>query len=156
MNLESEAGAMTPRGLLAAGEATAHPRLRLHRGFRSHHLPGQRDVIVYLPPGYDEQPERHYPVLYMQDGQNLFDGRTSYIPGRTWEMGDQADAAIEAGEVEPLVIVGIYNTGDRRLAEYTYERDWQMGGGEADSYGQLLTRELMPWIAGQYRVKPER
>ena len=62
-------------------------------------------------------------------------GRTSFIKDRTWEVREAADAAIEAGEVEPLVIVGIYNTGDRRLAEYTHERDWQMGGGEADDYG---------------------
>jgi len=54
------------------------------------------------------------------------------------------------------VIVGIYNTGDRRLAEYTYEYNWQMGGGEADAYGQLVTQELMPWIASQYRVRSER
>jgi predicted alpha/beta superfamily hydrolase len=92
----------------------------------------------------------------MHDGQNLFDGRTSFLPGRTWQVREQADSAIEAGEVEPLIIVGIYNTGDRRLAEYTPDRDWQRGGGEADRYGLLLTRELMPWIAGQYRVRPER
>jgi enterochelin esterase-like enzyme len=156
LNLESEVDAMTPRGLLAAEEATAHPRLRLHRAFRSHHLAGQRDLIVYVPPGYDEQPERSYPVLYMQDGQNLFDPRTSFIPGRTWEMREQADAAIDAGTLEPLVIVGIYNTGDRRLAEYTFERDWQMGGGEAAQYGMMLTRELMPFIASRYRVRRER
>ena len=99
----------------AEDEPAPNPRLRLHRGFESRYLPDARDVIVYLPPAYDEQPERSYPVLYMHDGQNLFDGRTSFIPGRTWEMGEQADEAIEAGEVEPLVIVGIYNTGDRRL-----------------------------------------
>ena len=133
-----------------------HPRLRLHRGFRSQFLPDERDMIVYLPPGYDRHPEREYPVLYMQDGQNLFDGRTSFIPGRTWQMREHADAAIKAGEVEPLVIVGIYNAGDRRLAEYTHERDWQMGGGEAAHYGRLMTEELMPWIAGQYRVRTER
>jgi predicted alpha/beta superfamily hydrolase len=69
---------------------------------------------------------------------------------------EQADAAIEAGEVEPLVIVGVYNTGDRRLAEYTHERDWERGGGEAKDYGRLLTEEMMPWIAGQYRVRTER
>jgi len=113
-------------------------------------------VIVYVPPGYDQHSERHYPVLYMHDGQNLFDGRTSFIPGRTWQVREHADAAINAGEVEPLIIVGVYNTGDRRLAEYTPDRDWQMGGGEAVSYGLLLTRELMPWIAGRYRVRPER
>ena len=109
--------------------------MRLHRAFESHYLPDERDVIVYVPPGYDREPERTYPVLYLHDGQNLFDGRTSFVPGRTWRMREQADEAIEAGEVEPLIIVGIYNTGDRRLAEYTPERDWQMGGGEADRYG---------------------
>ena len=142
------------QGLPAGGPP--HPRLKLHRDFPSRFLPDTRDLIVYLPPGYDRHPQRDYPVLYMQDGQNLFDGRTSFIPGRTWEMCEQADTAIEAGEVEPLVIVGIYNTGDRRLAEYTFERDWQMGGGEGAAYGQLVTRELMPWIAARYRVRTER
>ncbi len=132
---------------------TPHSRLRVHRGFRSRVLPDARDLIVYMPPDYQEHPDRQYPVLYLNDGQNLFDGRTSFIKDRTWEVREAADAAIEAGEVEPLVIVGIYNTGDRRLAEYTHERDWQMGGGEADDYGLLLTRELIPWIGAHYRVK---
>ena len=135
---------------------TPHERLKVHRGFRSRILPDRRDVIVYLPPGYEADSERTYPVLYLNDGQNLFDPQTSYIKGKTWQVRETADAAIEAGEVEPLVIVGIYNTGDRRLAEYTPEKDWQMGGGEADSYGELLTRELMPWIAEHYRVRHER
>jgi enterochelin esterase-like enzyme len=135
---------------------TPHERLRVHRGFRSRILPDRRDLIVYLPPGYEAESPRTYPVLYLHDGQNLFDPETSFIKGRTWQVREAADAAIAAGEVEPLIIVGVYNTGDRRLAEYTHERDWQMGGGEADSYGELLTRELMPWIAGQYRVKAGR
>ena len=156
MNLEPQLNGGAPEGLLAAGSELQHPRLRLHREFPSIYLPDKRDLIVYLPPGYDPHAERSYPVLYLHDGQNLFDGRTSFIPGRTWELREQADAAIEAGEVEPLVIVGIYNTGDRRIAEYTHERDWRMGGGEAASYGKLLTRELMPWIADQYRVQTER
>ena len=139
-----------------AEDTPPHPRLRLHSAFESRYLPDARDIIVYLPPDYDDQPERTYPVLYMHDGQNLFDGRTSFIPGRTWQVREQADAAIEAGEVEPLIIVGIYNTGDRRLAEYTPDRDWQMGGGEAASYGLLLTRELMPWIAERYRIRTDR
>jgi enterochelin esterase-like enzyme len=128
----------------------------LHRAFRSRYLPGLRSLIVYVPPGYDEHPEETYPVLFLQDGQNLFDGRTSYVPDRTWQVREQADAAIEAGELAPLVIVGIYNAGDRRLAEYTHERDWQMGGGQADDYGMMLTREVMPWIASQYRVRQDR
>jgi predicted alpha/beta superfamily hydrolase len=141
---------------VAPDPADLHPRLRLHRGFESRYLPDNRDVIVYLPPEYDLDPGRTYPVLYMQDGQNLFDPRTSFIPGKTWRLSEQADEAIGEGTVEPLIIIGIFNTGDRRLAEYTPERDWQMGGGEAANYGQLLTRELMPWIAKRYRVRTER
>jgi predicted alpha/beta superfamily hydrolase len=136
--------------------ATPHDRLKVHRAFRSRILPDRRDLIVYLPPQYEAEPERKFPVLYLNDGQNLFDPATSYIKGKTWQVRETADAAIEAGEVEPLVIVGIYNTGNRRLAEYTPERDWQMGGGEADSYGAMLTSELMPWIAEHYRVLTDR
>jgi enterochelin esterase-like enzyme len=143
--------------LLAEGEAAPlHPRIHLHRAFFSRYLPDPRDLIVYVPPDYEQHPERTYPVLYLHDGQNLFDPRTSFMPGRTWQVREHADAAIEAGEVEPLIIVGVYNTGDRRLAEYTHERNWQMGGGEADAYGLLLTRELLPWIAARYRVRADR
>lgn len=138
------------------GDAQSHPRLRLHKGFQSKYLASDRNVIVYVPPGYDRATDRTYPVLYLHDGQNLFDGRTSFVPGRTWQVLEHADSAIEAGEVEPLVIVGIYNTGDRRLAEYTHEYNWQMGGGEADAYGDLITRELMPWIADTCRVRHDR
>ena len=157
MNLESQTNGDASDGLLAEMDATPlHPRLRLHKAFKSGYLPDDRDVIVYLPPGYDEELGRTYPVLYLHDGQNLFDGRTSFIKGRTWMVREHADEAIEEGEVEPLVIVGIYNTGDHRLAEYTHEYNWQMGGGEADKYGDLLTQELMPWIASQYRVRQDR
>lgn len=136
--------------------ASPHPRLHLHKAFKSRHLPDDRDVIVYVPPQYENEPEQSFPVLYLHDGQNLFDGRTSFVPGRTWQILDHADAGIEAGEIEPLVIVGIYNTGDRRIAEYTHEYNWQMGGGEADRYGKLITEELMPWIASRYRVRQDR
>ena len=116
-------------------------------------MPDDRDVTVYLPPGYDEEPDRQYPVLYLQDGQNLFDPRTSFIPGRTWKVADTADAVIASGEVEPLIIVGIANTGEHRLSEYTPTRDWKMGGGEAHKYGDLLAQDLLPFISGTYRVR---
>jgi enterochelin esterase-like enzyme len=136
-------------------EALPHPRLRFHPQFHSRFLPDDRDVTVYLPPGYDDEPGRHYPVLYLHDGQNLFDPRTSFIPGRTWQVAETADTVIEAGEVEPLIIVGIANTGERRIAEYTPTRDWKMGGGEANKYGDLLTHDLLPFIASTYRVRDE-
>jgi predicted alpha/beta superfamily hydrolase len=157
LNLESQENHGPNEGLLAQVEdAPLHPRLRLHKAFKSIYLQNERDVIVYVPPGYDEEPDRTYPVLYLHDGQNLFDGRTSFVAGRTWMVREHADEAIATGEVEPLVIVGIYNTGDRRLAEYTHEYNWQLGGGEAEKYGDLLTRELMPWIADRYRVRGDR
>jgi enterochelin esterase-like enzyme len=131
---------------------TPHPRLRLHRHFRSNFLPDARNLLVYLPPQYASETQRHYPVLYMQDGQNLFDPETSFVPGRTWEVRETTDAAIEAGLIEPLIIVGIYNTGDRRISEYTPTRDWKMGGGEAPLYGRLLVEELLPFIAKHYRT----
>lgn len=144
------------RRLHATAQMNPEPeptRLHLHSGFRSRFLPDSRDVTVYLPPDYHDDPEQTYPVLYMQDGQNLFDSENAFVKGRTWRMAQSADAAIASGEVEPLIIVGIANAGERRLAEYTPTRDWKLGGGEADKYGRMLTEELLPRIASQYRVR---
>lgn len=113
-------------------------------------------MVVYTPPGYEDDRDRAYPVLYLHDGQNLFDGQTSFIHGRTWQVQEHADAVIQGGEAEPVIIVGIYNAGERRLAEYTHERDERMEGGEAGDYGLLITRELMPWMAAHYRVRAGR
>lgn len=145
-----------PDALRKATGSTPHPRLHLHRAFHSRYLPSDRDLVVYVPPEYDEHSERGYPVLYLHDGQNLFDPETSFVRGRTWQVREHADAAIEAGEVEPLIIVGIYNTGLHRIDEYTPEGDPHRGGGKAARYGQLLTEELMPWIAARYRVRTDR
>jgi predicted alpha/beta superfamily hydrolase len=121
-------------------------------------LRNSREVIVYLPPGYDDQANRRFPVLYLHDGQNLFDGRTSYVPGMDWHVGDAADASIMSGRAEPMIIVGIYNTGKSRLHEYTPTKVTKLGGGRADRYGKFLLNELMPLIESAYRVErgPER
>lgn len=131
-----------------------NPRVRKHEGFSSRFLPGEREVSVYLPPGYEQDSGRAYPLLVLQDGQNLFDPETAFIRGRTWRVAEQADAAIEAGEVEPLVIAGVANAGERRLAEYTPTRDWKLGGGEASLYGEMLIREILPFLQEQYRLLP--
>lgn len=128
------------------------PNLRKHEGFRSRFLRNQRDLIVYLPPGYDDQPGRHFPVLYLHDGQNLFDPSTSFIPGMDWNVGQTADQNINAGAVEPLIIVGIYNTGKARIREYTPTRVPRLGGGRADRYAKFLILELKPFIEGEYRT----
>jgi predicted alpha/beta superfamily hydrolase len=135
--------------------STAGPasKLDLHRDFHSEYLPDDRNIIVYLPPDYADE-DRRYPVMDMHDGQNLFDPETSFVHGRTWQFGEHADQLTRAGEIEPLIVVGVYNT-PRRLEEYTHARDKRMGGGEAQKYGQLLVEELKPWIDDKYRTLPD-
>lgn len=127
---------------------------RAHQGLRSRFLASEHDLIVYLPPGYDEDRERRYPVLYMQDGQNLFDEATSF--SGEWHLDEAAEAMITAGQVAPLIIVGIYNAGAYRIDEYTPTRDSaKKAGGKADQYGRMLVEELKPFIDGEYRTLPE-
>jgi enterochelin esterase-like enzyme len=123
---------------------------------RLHKLPqfGAHDVLVYLPLGYDSQPQSRYPVLYMQDGQNLFDPETSYIKGNYWHLGETADELTEAGAIEPLILVGIYNAGEKRIDEYTPVVDKRLGGGHADDYGRMIVEELVPFVSAQYRTLP--
>jgi predicted alpha/beta superfamily hydrolase len=128
-----------------------NPRYQAH-AFHSEILPDDRAVQVYLPAQYMEEKDRCFPVLYLHDGQNLFDGRISYIPGRTWKANETADRLNAEGEIEPVILVGIANTGLRRMAEYTPTRDMKMGGGEGRSYGRLLIEELKPWIDGRFRT----
>ena len=138
----------------AAVPGDLNSRLRLHQQFPSKVTDEKHDFIVYLPPMYDEQPDRRFPVLYMQDGQNLFDPETSFCKGNYWHMGETADALINAGEIEPLIIVGIYNTGKHRIDEYTPVEDKRLGGGQADAYGQMLVEELKPFADHAYRTLP--
>jgi predicted alpha/beta superfamily hydrolase len=126
-------------------------QLRRHAQFRSRFLRNQRDLIVYTPPGYGDEPGRRFPVLYLQDGQNLFDGATSFIPGQDWHFGQTADQSIQCGVVEPLVIVGMYNT-KARVREYTPTQAPKLGGGRADRYAKFLIEEVKPFVDREYRT----
>jgi len=132
-------------------ELDSNPRYSVAE-FHSEILPDDRAVSVYLPPQYLEDEKRRFPVLYLNDGQNLFDGRTSYVAGRTWKAHTTADELTLNGEIEPVILVGMANTGLRRMAEYTPTRDSKMGGGEGRSYGRLLVEELKPLIDRSYRT----
>lgn len=128
-------------------------RFQTHKSFKSRFLDPERDVIVYLPPGYDADEQKHYPVLYLHDGQNLFDPVTSYIPGQDWRFHETAKALIASLIIEPLIIVGIYNAGVDRIDEYTPTVEHRSRvGGKADLYGRLLVEELKPFIDEQYRT----
>jgi predicted alpha/beta superfamily hydrolase len=125
---------------------------RKHEKFASKILKNERDLVVYLPPGHEEQGARRFPVLYLHDGQNLFDGSTAFVPGMDWHVGETADHMIGTGAVEPLIIVGIYNLGEQRIREYTPTRVPKLGGGRADRYGKFLIDELKPFIDREYRT----
>jgi predicted alpha/beta superfamily hydrolase len=127
-------------------------RFRFHRRFASSYLSTRRDVIVYLPPDY-ERAEARYPVLYLQDGQNLFDPATAF-GGRDWRAANTIDELIGRGLIEPIIVVGIYNTGVRRISEYTPTRDRRLRkGGKGDRYAEMLVRELKPFIDHEYRTR---
>jgi predicted alpha/beta superfamily hydrolase len=130
----------------------SEPELHKHEKFRSRFLRNQRDLIVYLPPRYHEQPQSRFPVLYMHDGQNLFDAATSFVPGMDWRVGHTADDFILTGAVQPLIIVGIYNAGKARINEYTPTKAPRLGGGRADRYAKFLMQEVMPFIQREYRA----
>ncbi len=127
-------------------------RLRLHSAILPD--PYDRSVSVYLPRAYFSEPDRSFPVFYLHDGQNLFDERTSYVPGHPWHAHTTADRLTENGEIEPIILVGVANTGIRRMAEYTPTRDFKLGGGEGRSYARLLIEELKPAIDANYRTLP--
>jgi predicted alpha/beta superfamily hydrolase len=91
----------------------------------------------------------------MQDGQNLFDGSTSYIQGQDWHVGSTAEEEIVAGRVEPLIIVGIYNAGNARIREYTPTSVPRLGGGRADRYGKFLLEEVMPFVHREHRAESD-
>src|SRR5215213_5718683 len=139
-------------------------QLRRHEQFHSLYLEHDRDVLVWLPPGYDGSDGRsdgrstnvRYPVLYMHDGQNLFEPHTAFQKGEHWKVGETATELIEAGRIEPLIIVGIYNTGEARIDEYTPTDDAKLGGGHADDYGRMIIEELKPLIDRTYRTQPAR
>ena len=147
--------------LLCGSAAAQQPHsltgdIRLHKDFHSKILNNDRNVIVYLPPGYDANKTERYSVFYLHDGQNIFDGATSYIPGQEWRMDETAQSLIAAGKIDPLIIVGVYNAGAERVNEYTPVADARYkAGGKADLYGRMLVEELKPFIDANYRTRKD-
>ena len=138
-------------------DATLHTltgNIRRHERFRSRFRVAERDILVYLPPGYDDDTSARYPVLYMHDGQNLFDSATAFA--REWGVDETAERLIVSGEMQPLIVVAIGNGGEARLHEYTPTRDRDEGvGGRAHPYGRMLVEELKPFIDREYRTLPD-
>ena len=126
--------------------------IRVHQSFPSASGQYDRTVLVYLPPGYDAT-EQRYPVLYLHDGQNVFDQATAFAD--EWGVDETAQQLIATGQVEPLIIVAISNAGDRRVDEYTPTVNPAGVGGGADIYGCMVVEDLKPFIDATYRTRPD-
>jgi predicted alpha/beta superfamily hydrolase len=111
----------------------------------------RRRLLVYLPPSY-EGTERRYPVLYMHDGQNLFDAMGSY--SGEWQVDETMDAL--SGEGIEAIVVGIANAGSGRGVDYSAHVHSEYGGGGADAYIAFVAETIKPMIDGAFRTRPER
>ena len=108
-----------------------------------------RKIWIYLPPDY-ESGKKKYPVIYMQDGQNLFDNSTSF--SGEWEIDETLNQLFSEGDYGAIV-VGVDNGGSHRIDEYTPWKNSQYGGGEGDLYSDFLAKTLKPFIDKHYRTK---
>lgn len=111
-----------------------------------------RRIWIYLPPAYDID-SKNYPVLYMHDGQNLFDNFTSYAG--EWEIDETLNELYDEGYQVPIV-VGIDNGGAERINEYTPWVNLQYGGGQGSEYMEFLVNTLKPHIDENYRTLSDR
>ena len=112
-----------------------------------------RRIWLYLPPDYDDQTAKHYPVIYMHDGQNLFDAATSF--SGEWQVDETLNDLHASGDYGAIV-VGIDNGGGHRIDEYSPWTNPQYGGGEGAAYIDFIVETLKPHIDQNYRTRPER
>jgi len=120
--------------------------VRYHKNFEGRSvLP--RDIIVWLPPSYDSLSDKYYPVLYMQDGQNVFDPSTSSL-GIDWQIDEAADSLIKTKSIQEIIVVGIYNSPMRGI-EYNYTKF-------GHTYLNFIIEELKPFIDKTYRTLPDK
>jgi predicted alpha/beta superfamily hydrolase len=182
--LDDKTWALGPNYHLAAGQTLdVYPRFSVAKGkveklipaFASTVMGNTRAIWAYLPPTYLENGRARMPVVYMHDGQNLFDPALAF-GGNPWHADDAVDAAAAAGScpsgasctkdsdcggggrcetVREAIIVGVENNADR-IAEYTPVPDPKYGGGKGDLYLKMLVDELKPKVDALLRTRPER
>lgn len=126
-------------------------------------------VDIWLPEGYDRSEEKRYPVLYMHDGQNLYDSATTWN-GEAWEMDRTAGSLIEKGEMPAIIIVGIHSDPQKRVSQLMPEKAVRDAGLEdlmaevklkgepvmGDKYAAFVVNTLKPLVDGKYNTMPEK
>ena len=126
-----------------AGKVSVVGNVEYHRDIYSRILDGKRDFFVWLPAGYEDNISKKYPVLYMLDGQNLIDPKTSFA-GKDWQVDETTTKLIGEHKIKEIMVVGINNTKDR-LEEYS---DSEKG----EKYRKFMIEELKPFVDSKYRT----
>ncbi len=124
-------------------------KVEYHKEFASSILNNKRDIIVWLPIGYNPQknPDKKHPVLYMHDGQNIIDPKTAYV-GKDWRVDETVMKLIKQKKIKEIIVVGIYNSPDR-LDEYSWTEKGQ-------NYLKFIVTELKPFIDSSYKTLSDK
>jgi predicted alpha/beta superfamily hydrolase len=138
--------------------STAQQNVSILPALEMRALKRQRTVRIYLPASYalptnNGETAKRYPVLYMHDGQNLFDDATSYVG--EWGVDETLNALAQSHGLE-LIVVGVDHGGEKRMPELNPFDSAEFGNGEGDAYLDFLVGELKPLIDQNYRTLPER
>ncbi|RAR75599.1 alpha/beta hydrolase [Flavobacterium aciduliphilum] len=105
-----------------------------------------KKIWVYLPKNYTTS-KKKFPVIYMHDGQNLFDAKTSYVG--EWNVDETLDSI-----AAQVIVIGIEHGGEKRMEELTPFINQKYGGGHADKYLEFIVKTLKPYVDKNYRTKP--
>jgi predicted alpha/beta superfamily hydrolase len=138
-------------------KSTVSGDLRLHT-LESRIFGNSRTIRVLLPAGYDapENQSRRYPVLYLLDGQNLFDACLSDVSHQEWGVDETVYRLIAERKIPPLIVVGVDHAGKDRAHEYLPYKDYVGGPDMAEPAGrrfpEFLVNEVMPLVDGRYRT----
>lgn len=146
LEVRDEVRAWTDENTVVEGRGQVTGELRFHRHVRNAALPA-RDLVVWLPRYYEMQDRRDYPVLYLHDGQDLFDPNTAE-GGRDWQVDEALTRLIADETIEPMIVVGVFSTDDR-LEEYE-------PGATGQAHMDFLVRTVKPLIDRRYRTRPGR
>ena len=146
LKISDEVGQWTDKNTVVESPGKVTGELRYHRHVRDRTLPS-RDLVVWLPRFYELKDRATYPVLYLNDGQDLFDPLTAQ-DGRDWGVDEAMTQLIADDTIEPMIVVGIYSTDDR-LSEYA-------PGEAGEAYMRYIVETVKPLIDRRYRTRPGR
>ncbi len=126
----------------ALESSTGPGHYTIFRDMESGSLERRRHVVVWTPPEYEDS-TRRFPVLYMHDGQNLFDESMAF-GGEEWGVDETITRLTSEGRIRPCIVVGVFNTADRR-SEYS-------AAGKGEDYARFLISELKPMVDSKFRT----